>query len=175
MKPRILLLFRTIVLTGLWFLTGASTHAEELAAPILLGTWLTDGQSEITIDVCDQGYCGQITKIELPQDVIDKYGPERIEALQGDFRDVNNEDARLRDRPLLGLTILVLDHQVSPDHIEGAIYNPKDGKTYDGFADIVDGNRIMVGGCVAWRTICNGELWIRAPVVVADQVAENNG
>ncbi|MCB1517852.1 MAG: DUF2147 domain-containing protein [Hyphomicrobiaceae bacterium] len=149
-------------------LPGAAA-AQDMLTPILVGTWITQNQSEVTIEPCEEGFCGYVSKVELPQEVIDKYGPERIAELQGDFRDVNNQDPALRDRPIMGMPMLVLTKEVNPTHLEGKIYNPQDGKTYDGFADIVDGNRIMVGGCVAWRTICDGQIWVRAPVIVADQ------
>lgn len=164
----------SVFLAGLGTVAFQSTAvAQDMLTPIIVGTWITQNQSEITIEACDEGYCGYISKVELPQEVLDKYGPERIAELQGDFRDINNQDPALRARPLMGLPMLVLNNEVNPTHLEGSIYNPQDGKTYDGFADIVDGNRIMVGGCVAWRTICDGQVWVRAPVIVADQTEQS--
>lgn len=137
---------------------------------IVNGTWITKELSEITIEPCEQGLCGSITHIVVPPDIIEQYGADALAELEGDFRDANNEDPALRDRPVLGLTILVLTEQVDATRYSGKVYNPQDGKTYDGFVDIVDGDNVILSGCIAWGTICQGEDWVRAPLVMEEEI-----
>ena len=67
--------------------------------------------------------------------------------------DKENEDPTLAKRPLLGLTIV---HNFTYDAkkerwIEGSIYDPDNGKTYDCFAWFEDGNfdKLYLKGYVA--------------------------
>lgn len=133
---------------------------------VVNGTWITQQQSEITIEPCEQGLCGFISHIVVPPEIIEKYGADVLAQFEGAYPDANNEDPALRDRSVLGLTILVLTEQVTATRYSGKVYNPQDGKTYDGFVDVVDGNNIVMSGCIAWGTICQGESWVRAPEVI---------
>ncbi len=127
---------------------------------VLTGTWLTQSESEITIEACEEGFCGHISKIVIPQHIIDKYGSDVI-AAQGNFTDELNKDPALRSRLIQGLQILVLNGQSAPDRYEGQIYNPENGETFSGFVEIQGADNIRLSGCVLFNLICMGEDWTR--------------
>lgn len=150
--------------------TFASAMAQsEFVSPIV-GTWVTQQLTEVTIEPCESGFCGYITKIVVPQDILDQYGAEQINALgEENFFDYNNKDPELRDRPILGLELLTLTHQTGPVRYEGTVYNPQDGETYEGFVEVTGPDTVMLNGCVFFNRICQGEEWTRAPFVIASE------
>ena len=127
---------------------------------ILLGTWLTKSESEITIVPCETGLCGYISKIVVPAHIREKYGDDLV-ALEGHFTDALNKDPALRDRPIQGLQILTLVSQSAPNRLEGSIYNPENGETFEGFMEILDSDTVRLSGCVLFNLICMGEDWHR--------------
>lgn len=131
----------------------------------LVGTWVTEPLSEISIRPCDEGYCGYITKVVVPQEIIDQYG-DQLDQFEGNFVDSLNEDPALRERPIQGLQILTLGVHIVDGRYDGIIYNPEDGKTYDGFFEMTGTDTAMLTGCVMFNLICRGEEWTRAPVAI---------
>lgn len=152
---------KTFLAATLFSLVGGFALAEP--AKIALGTWITKEQSHITIEECDTGLCGYISEIVVPPDMIAQYGEEAIASLDGQFKDFFNEDPALRDRPMLGLQILTLTEIDAKQNLVGKVYNPKDGKTYDGFVEVVSQDHIRLNGCVLYGRLCQGEDWHRAP------------
>jgi|GEM_PF-967245 len=132
------------------------------------GIWETPEKSQITIIACTTDFCGSLTKIIVPPDELAKLTPaQRTLVAKMDpsqFPDARNEDATLRTRSLLGLQILSI-HQDDPANFKGKLYNPQDGKTYDGYVKVIDPNTIEVGGCV--MGYCGNPIphqqWTRAP------------
>lgn len=136
----------------------------------VVGTWVTQQLTEVTIEPCEAGFCGYITKIVVPQVVLDQYGAEQIEALgEENFFDYNNKDPELRARPILGLELLTLTHQTGPVRYEGTVYNPQDGETYEGYIELTGPDSVILNGCVFFNRICQGEEWTRAPFVIASE------
>lgn len=76
-------------------------------------------------------------------------------------RDQNNPKASLRNRPILGMPILINMRPDEPGKWEGNIYNSEDGKTYDSSITLHGGNVLEVEGCVM-GFLCGGENWTRA-------------
>jgi uncharacterized protein (DUF2147 family) len=76
-------------------------------------------------------------------------------------RDSNNPDASKRNRPTLGMPIL-LDMKKKPgsDQWEGQVYNAKDGQTYSSTIAPTDPNHLEIRGCVL-GFLCGGETWTR--------------
>lgn len=153
--------------------TIASAMAQtEFVSPIV-GTWITQQLTEITIEPCEAGFCGYITKIVVPQEVLDQYGEEQINALgEENFFDYLNKDPALRDRPILGLELLTLTRQTGPVRYDGTVYNPRDGETYEGYVEILGPDTVSLTGCVFFNRICQGEEWTRAPFVIASDEEE---
>jgi uncharacterized protein (DUF2147 family) len=96
------------------------------------GTWYNDEKSStITIKKGSDGkYSGKISWLEEPIE----NGKPKI--------DDQNPDPRLANRPLMGLAIVKNFKYDSgkKQWIDGRIYDPENGKTYDCFAWFEDGN-----------------------------------
>ena len=127
----------------------------------IAGIWLTERLTEITIQPCEVGHCGYVTKIVIPpeiyaknKDAIDQIGVENM-------FDHLNKDPALRERPIQGLQILTLDQREAENQFRGEIYNPEDGGTYTGVVTILDDDTIRLTGCGLFDLICKSEDWSR--------------
>ncbi|MGH6819286.1 MAG: DUF2147 domain-containing protein, partial [Methylocella sp.] len=105
----------------------------------------------VTVNIidCGPGICGTIVALKEPISKID--GKPKI--------DRENPDPALRDRPLIGLSILVGMKSAGGGVWEGAIYNPDDGKTYTGTVKL-DGAVMKVEGCVL-KLFCKTNTFVR--------------
>jgi uncharacterized protein (DUF2147 family) len=76
-------------------------------------------------------------------------------------RDTNNPDVSKKNRPTLGMPIL-LDMKKKPgsDSWEGQVYNAKDGQTYSSSITPTDADHLEIRGCVL-GFLCGGETWTR--------------
>jgi uncharacterized protein (DUF2147 family) len=86
-------------------------------------------------------------------------------------RDSNNPDASKRNRPTLGMPIL-LDMKKKPgaESWEGQVYNAKDGQTYASSITPVDADHLEIRGCVL-GFLCGGETWTRVGPPIASSPA----
>lgn len=91
-------------------------------------------------------------------------------------RDVNNPNPTLRQRPTLGMPILL--HMRPSDEAgkwEGEVYNSEDGRTYDASIALRSANTLHIEGC-ALGIFCGGENWTRlratAPAALASRTRE---
>lgn len=134
---------RPVLLAAL-FLACAPALAHAQAGPQPTGTWLTPGgDSQIRIGRCGAAYCGTIAKV-----------------MAGETRDVNNPDAGLRGRSLVGVA-LTRDMRPSGEGWEGSLYNFRDGKTYTGKLAMKGPNVLELSGCVLGGLICKKQMWTR--------------
>lgn len=74
--------------------------------------------------------------------------------------DTKNPDQRLRNRPTLGMPILLGMMRTKPNQWDGQIYNSEDGRTYSANISLADPNTLKVQGCVL-GFLCGGENWSR--------------
>ena len=158
---------------GLALALGISSPLAAATGPAIIeGVWLTEKKSEMTIAPCPEGWCGYITKIVVPPEIKAKYGDD-LEALNGNYTDAMNPDPKLRDRPIQGLQILTLTASGRSKVFNGKIYNPEDGKTYNGKLEVVNDDRLTLKGCIMYGMLCQGEDWIRVsgPVEEVDPTA----
>ena len=92
-------------------------------------------------------------------------------------RDTHNPDPSKRNRPTLGMPIL-LDMTKKPedDQWEGHVYNAKDGQTYSATITPTDPNHLQIQGCVL-GFLCGGETWTRVgppiPSTPVNSMAKN--
>ena len=129
----------------------------------LEGVWLTAQKTEITITACPDDFCGNISKVVVPKDIYEK-NKAAIDAMGGldaNFTDELNPDPALRTRPIQGLQMLTLHPTDKPQFFNGKIYNPQDGKTYDGYVEVISQDKIRLNGCILYNTVCKGEDWTR--------------
>jgi len=117
-----------------------------------VGTWFTEGkESQVRISNCGDALCGALVWLKEPNDP--KTGKPKT--------DTENADASKRNRPLLGVQIVLgLKPSGAPDQWKGEVYNAKDGNTYTGFFTITGADTADLKGC-AFGFICKSQTWTR--------------
>jgi uncharacterized protein (DUF2147 family) len=133
------------------------------------GVWRVALASEVTIQVCEIGYCGFLTRIVVPSEGLTPEEAAAAAAMSPEqFFDFRNEDPALRNRPMQGLHMLTLRPGDRPTIFDGEIYNPQDGKTYSGYVELTGPDTMRLNGCVLYNVICRGEDWVRVPQAELD-------
>jgi uncharacterized protein (DUF2147 family) len=77
-------------------------------------------------------------------------------------RDTKNPDVSKRNRPNLGMPVLIDMKKKKPDvdQWEGQVYNAKDGQIYSAKIRPVGSDQLEIRGCVL-GILCGGETWTR--------------
>lgn len=114
------------------------------------GLWSTvDDKSRVAISACGDRVCGEISWLKEPNDT--SGNPKA---------DLNNQDEKLKTRPILGLKLLHSFKPVGESRWDdGKIYNPEDGKTYSSTMELVSEDVLEVKGCVF--IFCKSQVWNR--------------
>ena len=126
---------------------AAMTPAAFAAEPIT-GRWVTaEKDAVVAIAPCGKTLCGRIERFLVPPP-------------QGkDQRDVNNPDAAMRTRKLLGTAILT-GLTANGDAWKGQVYDPKKGKTYTAYVRRKPDGTLEMKGCVG--PFCQAQVWRKA-------------
>jgi uncharacterized protein (DUF2147 family) len=125
-----------------------STLASFALDPI--GAWLTDeGKATVRIADCSGALCATIVSLKEPNDPTS--GKPKT--------DLNNVDAGNRNRPIVGMQILMGLRPAGGNKWSGQVYNPEDGKTYDATVVLENANLLRVQGCVLF--FCQTRTWTR--------------
>jgi uncharacterized protein (DUF2147 family) len=127
-----------------------------LIAPALagdpLGTWLAgDKKGKIRIVNCGGALCGNLIWLAEPND------PETNKPKT----DNKNADVSKRERPLIGIPIVLSMRPSGADQWDGQVYNSRDGQTYAGSFTLTGANTAELKGCVA-VVLCKTETWTRS-------------
>jgi uncharacterized protein (DUF2147 family) len=142
---------RTLTYSGLFLATGlASAFAADLT-----GDWrVADGVANIRVAECNG----------------DMWGVVAWEKVSGGHDD-NNPDASKKNRPTLGMPILLdMKKKAGTDQWEGQVYNAKDGQTYSSTIKPAGTDQLEIQGCVL-GFLCGGETWTRvAPPIPSSPV-----
>ena len=118
--------------------------AEENAS----GIWkLESGKVTVRITPCGSSLCGAIVGLAKP---LDKKGHPKV--------DRKNPNESLRNRPLMGLTILANMKPAGENKWQGTIYNADDGRTYSSYMKL-SGRNMKVKGCVG--PFCKTMIFVR--------------
>jgi uncharacterized protein (DUF2147 family) len=137
---------RTIVKSAIFlFVLLQAPYATSALAADPTGDWrVADGVANVRVALCNGGMWGVVAWEKEPGS-----------------RDANNPDASKRNRPTLGMPIL-LDMKKKPgaDSWEGQVYNAKDGQTYSSSITPTDPDHLEIKGCVL-GFLCGGETWTR--------------
>lgn len=122
------------------------------------GEWLVaNGHAKIKIENCGKGLWGVVSWEQKPGG-----------------RDTKNPDPSKRDRPTLGMPIL-LDMQPSePNEWAGHVYNAENGKTYEAHISLTNPDSLRIEGCVL-GFLCGGESWTRVAEAADAQSGANTG
>ena len=122
----------------------------------IVGTWYNDDKTS-TIEItkgADGKYVGKINWLDEPNE----NGKPKV--------DDENSDPELAKRPIMGLTIVnKFEYDSSKERwVEGSIYDPKNGKTYDCYAWFEDGDfdNLYIKGYVAGiKALGRKTIWSR--------------
>jgi uncharacterized protein (DUF2147 family) len=107
-----------------------------------IGEWLvTDGYANIRIEKCGDQYWGVVSWEQQPG------------------TDTNNPDPNKRNRPTLGMPVLLAMKATQPNRWDGQIYNSENGKTYTGNISLASPDVLRVEGCLL--IFCGGQDWTR--------------
>jgi uncharacterized protein (DUF2147 family) len=121
----------------------SDSKASDPKSPV--GEWITeDGHGHVRIRTCGEALCG-VVSVADPNDT-----------------DRHNPDASKRNRPILGLPVLIDMKPAKSNRWEGQIYNAKNGKTYASNISLKNPNVLRVEGCVFGGLFCGGQDWTRA-------------
>ena len=128
----------------LTLVAGPALAAGPTAKPDPAGDWLVhDGTAVIRIAPCGDALCGSIAWTKA----------------QGGF-DENNPDPAKRNRPIIGLPILLGMKPSSDGRWGGEVYNAENGKTYTSHIWLKSDDVLRIEGCVL-GFLCGGEDWTR--------------
>jgi uncharacterized protein (DUF2147 family) len=132
---------RKVIFSGIFLTTGL---ASALAADPT-GDWrVADGVANIRVAECNGSIWGAVAWEKSPGG-----------------RDTNNPDASKRNRPTLGMPILIdMKKKAGADQWEGQVYNAKDGQSYSSTIKPVGSDQLEIQGCVL-GFLCGGETWTR--------------
>jgi uncharacterized protein (DUF2147 family) len=132
---------RKVIISGIVLTTS---FASALAADPT-GDWrVADGVANIRVAECSGDMWGVVAWEKTPGG-----------------RDTNNPDVSKKNRPTLGMPILI-DMKKKPgvDQWEGQVYNAKDGQFYSSTIKPVGSDQLEIQGCVL-GFLCGGETWTR--------------
>jgi uncharacterized protein (DUF2147 family) len=112
------------------------------------GLWLNDDHKGLVrIAPCGRYLCGTIARVLNK----DPNAPKT---------DIHNPDARLRNRPILGLPVLTGFSGAGGSWRGGRAYDPESGKSYRSYLELSPDGSLKVSGCILF--ICENRRWTRA-------------
>jgi uncharacterized protein (DUF2147 family) len=115
------------------------------ADPSPIGDWLVkDGYAHIRIDICGGKLWGIVAWEKEPGGL-----------------DTENPDPAKKNRPTLGVPILMGLAPTKPNKWEGEIYNSQNGKMYSANISVVDENTLELEGCLYPNFLCLAQKWTR--------------
>lgn len=131
-------------------LGAAVASAPATAGSSPAGVWrMSNGKVTVRVSPCGARLCGTVVGLKKPRD--DKGRPRR---------DKENPNPALRQRPVIGLTILSNMRASGEGSWTGTIYNPDDGNTYSSRMQLQGPGTMKVDGCVA-GILCKSMKFIR--------------
>jgi len=134
-------LMRKVTTVGIFLASGIASAVA--ADPT--GDWrVADGVANIRVAECNGSMWGVVAWEKTPGG-----------------RDTNNPDVSKRNRPTLGMPILI-DMKKKPgvDQWEGQVYNAKDGQFYSSTIKPIGADQLEIQGCML-GFLCGGETWTR--------------
>lgn len=134
------------ILFILYMLLIQSTLFANNSADVILGEWISEPKDgKITIFKQGDRYFGKITWGKTPGK-----------------KDVNNPDARLKNREIVGSIILKEFVFTGSSWEKGTIYDPHSGKTYDCILKVKDNNqKLDIRGFVGVAMFGRTSTWSR--------------
>ncbi len=143
---------KTLLMLSLAFLFTAATAAVyNYTSDSITGDWYSDKkESVIRIEKRDGKYYGKLVWLQEPN----VNGQPK--------KDDHNPDEKLRSQTILGLTIIRdLEYDEDNEWEDGAIYDPRSGKTYSCEATLEDMNTLHLRGYLGISLIGKTTVWTR--------------
>ena len=114
------------------------------------GTWITqNGDAHVRVTRCGSSLCGTVVWLREPNDPV----------TGKPVTDQNNADPRKRNRPLVGVQVLVSMRPNGSGQWSGRLYDTDTGKFYSCNLLELDANTVRVEGCSLG--LCGGEKMTR--------------
>jgi uncharacterized protein (DUF2147 family) len=115
------------------------------------GTWrLSNGKVTIRVNQCGgQNICATIVGLAQP---LNKKGQPKL--------DKDNPNPALRNRRVIGLTVVNGMKPAGSNAWRGSIYNADDGRTYSGSASL-SGNNLTISACILGGLACKKKRFVR--------------
>ena len=130
------------------------------AAPAdILGLWNNaEKDAKIEVAMCGDRYCGTIVWLREPN-----YPEGSKDGTPGTPKlDHNNPDPARRKAPIIGLQIVQGFRFAGDDRwIDGTVYDPKNGKTYQGKMTLISPDRLDLRGFIGISLIGRTTTWTR--------------
>jgi uncharacterized protein (DUF2147 family) len=149
--------FRVIVAAAMF--TVVFPHGVQAAAWDILGVWLNAEQdARIEITMCGELYCGRIIWLKEPN-----YPAGATDGTPGTPKvDHNNPDPAHRKDSLVGLEIVKAFRFAGDNRwVDGTVYDPKNGKTYQGKMTLLSGHRLDLRGFIGISLLGRTTTWTR--------------
>jgi len=150
---------RQLVVLASTILIAASASAQQSG---VMGTWLTQsGVAQVKIEPCadpkNGPVCGRIVGLINPK------GPDGQVVAPEAANDYRNENAALRNRKVIGVTLIWGFKPASdPNTFEGGqIYNGENGKTYTANMSLQPDGKLRLRGYVGTPMFGETQLWTR--------------
>lgn len=144
----------TAVCLGLLAVTLLAPHAASAKETSPVGLWWADrGSAQVEVREADGELTGTIVWLRLP------YGVDGRT-----LRDVEHPDPARHDTPVVGLTMLSGFRRESADSdvwSGGSIYDPGNGRTYQGTITMDGEDRLLLRGFIGISLLGRTTTWIR--------------
>ena len=122
----------------------------------IIGIWLNEEKdAKIEIYKSENLFFGKMIWLKEPKDI------------NGEFKtDKNNPNKNLRNKKLLGLKILsnLMWNDKEKEWIKGSIYNARDGKTYNLFANLSE-EKLKLRGYVGFSLFGKTTIWTKSNLI----------
>ncbi len=134
----------------------------------LLGTWLNEeGTAKIEIFKQDGQFFGKIIWLKEPvytQNDVDEADGHPLVKLGAQKVDYRNPDESLQSKPTLGLVILRgFSYDAGSEEWSGGfIYDPKKGKDYKAYMQLIEAGKLKLRGYIGFSLIGRTSYWTRA-------------
>ncbi|MFC3881125.1 DUF2147 domain-containing protein [Algoriphagus namhaensis] len=135
---------------SLFFFLAMTSNVKAQTEDAILGTWYnTEKSAKIQIMKNGGEYLGKIIALT------------REDQGEGPFLDVENSDPELRNRPLMGLSILKGLKYKKGAWEDGEIYDPESGKTYSCEVKLKGDSVLEVKGYIGFSWVGRTVEWTR--------------
>lgn len=117
-----------------------------LPADTLLGEWWTEGKEG---------------KVKIVKTKSGLYEVILLDGKDAEKKDVNNPDAKLRERKLKGIVLMWHLRFEDGEYVDGYCYNPRDGNVYRVKMKILSQNALKLRGYLAVPLLGQSQEWTR--------------